>query len=872
MTSSALPTPAAPKRRRSLETRRSVILVDKTADWVIRIGGIGVIVAVFGIMAYLTEVVLPLFSGASMSAERQVATPAVDGRILMTRVDEYKTLSIAVTDTGAINVFHLGSGKPIAAGKLDLGGRSVTGFARTLSGDDIVFGFADGTVSFGKLTIAVQILPADAMPAGARPIEGSGDRSDGKAIYSQIPGNQIRRLAVEASVEPAVAVAEPAAPIVAIDYRLGGTVERPTKTFVTADATGAVRLSLAETKVNLMTGQARTTVDSSVLPALPRDFKVVELLVTDKADQVYVADRNGTIVRYDTRDFAKPVIAETIDLLPGDVRLTAVAFLIGEQSLVVGSSDGAVDVYFKLQRQGSRSVDGFTLIRAHRLEPHTKPVLKIRASQRSKLFITADEAGDIMLRHTTSEQTVLRMKPRAGEVRYATLDLAPRENGVVAVADGRASVWDIDAPHPETTFASIFGKVWYEGYDGPSYTWQSSSGTDSFEPKLSLVPLIFGTIKAAFYSLLFAVPLAIAAAIYTSEFVHPTVRGVVKPTMELMASLPSVVLGFIAALILAPIVETWIAAVLMAFVGIPMGLFLGAYLWQMLPTPVALRHGNIPKFALMFVAIGLAMAACYAGGGLFERLLFQGDFRTWLNGTTGSGTPFLFLMLWPLSFFAALHLFDRYIDPQHAARIREMPRTRGGAFDMMRWLGIVVLSGAIAYGLGAILNGIGADPRGTLVDTYVQRNTLVVGFAMAFAVIPLIYTIAEDALNAVPEHLRGASLACGATPWQTAIRVILPTAASGVFAAVMVGMGRAVGETMIVVMAAGNTPILEWNIFNGLRALSANIAVELPEAVKDSTLFRMLFLAALVLFAMTFIINTAAELVRQRFRKRSAQL
>jgi phosphate transport system permease protein len=93
-----------------------------------------------------------------------------------------------------------------------------------------------------------------------------------------------------------------------------------------------------------------------------------------------------------------------------------------------------------------------------------------------------------------------------------------------------------------------------------------------------------------------------------------------------------------------------------------------------------------------------------------------------------------------------------------------------------------------------------------------------------------------------------------------------------VFAAVMIGMGRAVGETMIVVMAAGNTPIMEWNIFNGLRALSANIAVELPEAVRDSTLYRMLFLAALVLFAMTFVINTMAEVIRQRFRRRAASL
>ena len=180
----------------------------------------------------------------------------------------------------------------------------------------------------------------------------------------------------------------------------------------------------------------------------------------------------------------------------------------------------------------------------------------------------------------------------------------------------------------------------------------------------------------------------------------------------------------------------------------------------------------------------------------------------------------------------------------------------------------VALAGAVSW----LLASIGFDPRGGVVGTYVQRNTLIVGFAMGFAVIPIIYTIAEDALNSVPEHLRAASMACGAPPWQTATRIILPTAASGVFAAVMIGMGRAVGETMIVVMAAGNTPVLEWNIFNGLRALSANIAVELPEAVRDGTLYRMLFLAALTLFAMTFVVNTLAEIIRLRFRRRAASL
>jgi phosphate transport system permease protein len=879
VTTSAAPRDRAPlaapprQRVRSLETRRSVIVVDRIADWVIRIGGIGVIVAVFGIMAYLVEVVVPLFAGASAVAERQAPAPAFAGRALVERVDEYKALSVALTDRGEVKAFHLATGTPVEAGQIDLGGKPVTSFGRTLVGNDVAFGFADGTVRFGKINVQVQVLPGDAMPAEAQPIPGSADRSDGKAVYARIAGGQIRRVGVEVALDPPAQVAEPPAPIVAIDYRLGGTVERPTRAFATVDGTGAVRLSLAETKVNLMTGQARTTVDSARLPALPAGFVPQALLITDKADQVYVADRGGTVVRYDTRDFQKPALVETIDLLEGETRLTVFQFLVGEQSLVVGGSDGSVDIYFKLARPGARSSDGATLVRAHRLEPHGAPVALIAPSQRSKMLATADERGDIFLRHATSEQTLLKLKPRDGAARYESLVLTPREDGIVALgADRKVRSWDIHAPHPETTWSSIFGKVWYEGYDKPEFTWQSSSGTDSFEPKLSLVPLIFGTIKAAFYSLLFAIPVAVAAAIYTSEFVHPSVRGVVKPAMELMASLPSVVLGFIAALILAPLVETWIAAVLLAFLALPLGLFLGAYLWQLLPTSVALRYGNLPKLALMFVALGISLAGCYAGGSLFEKVLFGGDFKAWVSGRSGSGAPFLFLIFWPAAFFAVLFAFDRWIDPQHAARLRALPRLRASVVDMLRWSAVVIASGALAYGLGALVDTVLGDPRGALVGTYVQRNTLVVGFAMAFAVIPLIYTIAEDALNAVPEHLRGASLACGATPWQTAVRVILPTAASGVFAAVMVGMGRAVGETMIVVMAAGNTPILDVNVFNGLRALSANIAVELPEAVKDSTLYRMLFLAALVLFAMTFVINTIAEVVRLRFRKRSAQL
>jgi phosphate transport system permease protein len=156
----------------------------------------------------------------------------------------------------------------------------------------------------------------------------------------------------------------------------------------------------------------------------------------------------------------------------------------------------------------------------------------------------------------------------------------------------------------------------------------------------------------------------------------------------------------------------------------------------------------------------------------------------------------------------------------------------------------------------------------TLGIGFEQRNSMVVGFAMGFAVIPLIFTITEDALSNVPETLRSASLALGASRWQTAFKVVLPTASAGIFSALMIGLGRAVGETMILVMATGNTPIMEMNIFSGMRTLAANIAVELPEAPQHGTLYRTLFLGAMVLFLMTFLVNTAAELLRHRLREK----
>ncbi|MFN0043365.1 MAG: ABC transporter permease subunit [Alphaproteobacteria bacterium] len=856
--------------RRRAPTRRSVLIIDRLADWTITVGGIFVIVAVFTIMAFLAQAVVPLFTGASIIGAIEGRSEAIRGRALMTKIDEYKTLAVAIDEAGKATAFHIASGKPVAAPQFDFGGKKITAFARTLSGANVAFGFADGTVRFGEVKIDVEVL-APGQDMSRLETLNDHDWTDGRAIYTTIQGGQIRKSSISLEIENPQDIS-PGQAIRVMDYRIGGTPERPSIAFVTVSADGVARLTHTETRKNMLTGEVTSTAQTSALPELPADAKIAGVLITEKADQIYAAEETGLVRRYDTRDLTKPTLAESISMVPEGARLTSFSFLIGEQSLVVGSSAGTVDVFFRLQRSGATTKDGYALVRAHNLEPQKSEIIAVSASQRSKTFATADGAGNVWLRHSTSEQVLLKAAPKA-PVKIDHLVLAPREDGILAITDdGRYFAWDVDAPHPETTISSIFGKVWYEGYQGPGYTWQSSSGTDSFEPKLSLVPLIFGTLKAAFYSMLFAVPIAICAAIYTSEFLHHSVRSVIKPVMEMMASLPSVVLGFIAALILAPIIETWIAAVIMAFIAVPMGLMVGAYLWQMLPSPVALRYGGIPKFILMFAVIALFGWLCYGLGDAFEQALFAGDLKAWANGGVGTDAPFLALLLFPLAFIAAALLFERNVGRLYADWMRGLPRSRAGAMSAARWIGLCLAGAAIAYVGALLMIGLGISPRGGIVNTYTQRNALVVGFAMGFAIIPIIYTIAEDALNSVPEHLRAASLACGATSWQTAIAVILPAAMSGVFAAVMVGMGRAVGETMIVVMAAGNTAILDWNIFNGLRALSANIAVELPEAVKDSTLFRMLFLAALTLFVVTFVINTLAEAIRLRFRRRTAQL
>jgi phosphate transport system permease protein len=854
-----------------MDTRSSVIWAEKIAKSVITVGGLLVIVAVLGIMVFLFRVVMPLIGGGQEIGSVSYTLPTSE-RTAWLYADEFQTIGIRIGQQGELLDFHIPSGKVLTRSSLDFEGRQLTATAGTLERDRVLLGFDDGSVQFLQLTVEARTTAQDDFPATAAKIDDR-DFLVGDTVYTQVLSGDYRTLRPSKEVGALAKISD--APIVALDYRVGGTVERPSIAFATVDGNAQVRVSRSVIQRNMMTGQETVRTETTDLPSmnLAPGVRVSSILLSSTADRALVGTADGMVYRFDLRDTANPSLAEIKRILPEGESITAMSFMGGEQTLVVGGSRGSVLVLFRLQIPGAQTGDGFELIQSRSHDnAAVGAVLDLSEAQRDKSFVAVDDQGNVRVVHSTSEQLLFSFK-RTDVGSDATALIFPRSDGVLLVSDtGVVNGWQYREPHPEVTLRVLFGKLWYEGYNDPEFIWQSTAGTDLAEPKYSLVPLIFGTIKAAFYAMLFGAPIALLAAIYTSEFIHRSVRATVKPIMETMESLPTVVLGFVAALVLAPLVEEWIAAVLLGFIAVPLGLMLGAFMWQMLPQQTVLRYDGMPKFLLMAGSIIVSVYVAILLGPLFESLLFYGDFKAWTGGNIGTGTPFMFLILLPLSYVAVSMAFSRYAGHLYRALVADRERSIAGRLDMMRWLALLFAAMLLSFLVASLLTLLGYDPRGGIVDSYQQRNALVVGFVMAFAVIPNIYTLAEDALSSVPGHLRAGSLACGATPWQTAMWVILPTAASGVFSAVMMGMGRAVGETMIVVMAAGNTPIMEWNIFSGLRTLSANIAIELPEAVKDGTNYRVLFLAALTLFIMTFFLNTIAELIRQRFRKRAFQL
>ncbi|MFO0948415.1 MAG: ABC transporter permease [Planctomycetota bacterium] len=862
-------------RARKRQTRWSVRVADRAARSLITIGGIGTIVAVSTIFVFLAWVVVPLFLPASSEPFPVIPLSkesAGGGEVLHVAMDEQQVMGMLVRNNGVIESFRTNDGELLERRAL-FDGRKITSSSFSIDGTSAAFGFEDGSISLAKFMFVASFHPTAELPQEYRGMQIGERKIWNQGVVQRIDDEQFRLHSLKVEIGASVS-SSAKSPITLLDHsiRASGTI------LASYAGDGRVRIALLKERKNAITGKKTSGRAESEI-VLEESVKPSSVLVSGLGDNVYILESKGRMLRYDTRNPAKPVLRESLPLFANGqgsgTQVTAAGFLVGKTTLVIGNSAGGIEAWFPAKSESAETGDGTRMIRAHEFEPRGSAVRSLASSARTRLMAAGFDDGQVQILHVTTGRWIHAVvaedlntdKPMP----ILQVAMAPKDDGFLALADRVISRWSFNPRHPEVTMASLLTPVWYEGYEHPAHVWQSTGGTDQFEPKLGLLPLIFGTIKATVYCMLFGVPLAILGAIHTSEFLTMRAKMRIKPAIELMASLPSVVLGFLAAIVFAPIIEQAVPITIAAFFTVPLAFLLGAFFWQFLPQGVAIRLARF-RLAFVIVCLPIGVAAAALLGPVIDRVLFAGDIKLWLDHQRGSGASGWFLLFLPLSAAATMLFMANRVNPWFRRISAGWSRSRCAAGDLLRFLAATALTVLLACVATAILASMGLDPRGSVVGTYVQRNALVVGFVMGFAVIPIIYTIAEDALSTVPEHLRSASLGAGATVWQTTVRIIIPTAMSGLFSAVMVGLGRAVGETMIVLMAAGNTPIMDWNIFNGFRTLSANIAVELAEAVRDSTHYRTLFLASFALFLLTFVLNTVAEIVRLRFRKRAYEL
>ena len=726
---------------------------DKLASVSVTAGGILVLVALLLIFFYLLYVVKPIFESATITSHSELTLP-VKGKTALLGVNDQNQIGYRFSHEGNVDFFSLDSASGYPVGS-SIKQATLPEVATTIAGNgqskrQIAYGFANGTALVLQPDFVVTF------PNDKRVIEPTIKYPMGdKPIVVDEQGKAIEHLAYEAGNARVLFAA------------------------VTADGRAVLTARVGEE--NFLSGEVEWQTKHFTLPAL--SGKVDQVLLTP--DMRYLLARSGNLLSvFDIRNLDNISLRSAIQINAKGANVTELALLSGASSLLVANDNGVISQWFEVVRDGERQ---FTFIRDFKADGAVR-ALAPEYSRKGFMALTGDNNVEIF--HTTGNTRLL--DEVVGDRRIDTLAISPRNNGLLVEAGERFHFFNVKNSHPEVTWSALWQKVWYEGYPEPQFVWQSTSASDDFEAKLSLVPLAFGTLKAAFYAMLFAVPLALAGAIFAGYFMSPGMRKVVKPTVEIMAALPTVILGFLAGLWLAPMIEQHLPGVFLLLIALPLSMLVAAFGWYKLPRRIKEAVPDGWQALILIPILLLVGYLCLNFSAVLEGWFFGGNARTFITNQLGM------------------------------------------RFD--------------------------------------QRNSLVVGIAMGFAVIPTIFSIAEDAVFSVPRHLTQGSLALGATPWQTLSRVVILTASPGIFSAVMMGLGRAVGETMIVLMATGNTPVMDMSMFQGLRTLAANIAVEMPESEVGSSHYRVLFLAAFVLFVFTFVFNSVAEFVRQRLREKYSSM
>ncbi|MDH3949194.1 MAG: phosphate ABC transporter permease, partial [Gammaproteobacteria bacterium] len=651
------------------------MLKDHIARHAVGIGGISVIIAIVLIFVYLLYVVIPMFEGAEI---REVATYTLadQDEALYYAMEEQAEVGLQVSKQGKVLFFKTESGATIREVLLPVPtGIIVTSLAEADPASGILAaGLSNGQALVFQHAYRITypndqrlISPVIEFPFGETPF----------VVDEQ--GLPLLQLATQAEEEQVTFVALTPDERIILSHQ-------------------AMQESLLEDEASWQTTRAE----------VPHPLEPVTHLLLDKQQRdLFVATQTGDVSFYDVSDWEEgPELIQQLSLVKSQTLMSSLSFLTGDISLLVGTSDGRVSQWFPVRDEGGKRV----LTKIREFDDFSKPVNAIAPEHSRKGFVAVDTDGQVGIFHTTAHRTLL-VEP-VSEQAIKRIALGPRADAMLLQDKEQLHFYHIRNEYPEISWSSLWGKVWYESYPEPEYIWQSSSASNDFEPKLSLIPISFGTLKAAFYAMLIAVPLSIMGAIFTAHFMSPRMRQTVKPTIEIMEALPTVILGFLAGLWLAPYIENHLPGIFTLLLILPFGLFFAAWSWHMLPASIRHRVPEGWEAALLLPVVILLVFFSMELSPVLESVFFGGDIRIWMSQEFG-------------------------------------------------------------------------------ID-YDQRNSVVVGLAMGFAVIPTIFSITEDAIFAVPKHLVQGSLALGATPWQTMMRVVILTASPGIFSAVMIGLGRAV--------------------------------------------------------------------------------
>ncbi|MBX3079913.1 MAG: hypothetical protein KF692_11870, partial [Cryobacterium sp.] len=613
-------------------TRALVRAEDRAARTIISLGGVGVVVAVLGICLYLLVTVLPLFEGGSA---RPGAAPVAAGGetpVAIVLDDDGRAVTLMAPD-GSLRTLMIDDGSEVATARM--GAEAPPALLTGPGVDGSLVGVEhDGSFWFGTLGFSSTLLEAGTVArpgvvgatfrAGAAALDREAAR--GGFVVRTSTGESRLTVPIHARTAPIRLDGAPAHPRLVAASRA-----RSGERFVVLlgdDGRGVLGLSRTVTPMGQPAREQWTSVplwlgdggehehaESGGDPLRP-DW----LFITSDGAAILALWRGGLCVRLGVVD-GVVVEAERRRLVDQGRTVTSALMLLGGLTLVVGDDAGIAHGYFTARDPRAGTVDALRLVEAHRFRVAEGAVVAMATASRDRLVLAADDRGHATLVHMTSHKRVARLDSRVGAAVSAAV--APRGDAVMLVgAEGRIDHWRITLGHPKASWHALFGRPLYEGQTEGSYVYQSSAGSDQAELKMSLVPLLFGTLKATVFATLFAIPLAVLAAIYTSEFLSPRTRRVIKPVIELMASLPSVVLGFVASMVVAPLLAAWLPGVLACLVAVPVSVLLGAHLWQLVPARVAVRMRGGWQVLLVAACAGLGVAVGLGGASSLESMLF----------------------------------------------------------------------------------------------------------------------------------------------------------------------------------------------------------------------------------------------------------